>query len=100
MIEASIAKIYIKLMNDKISQESFVQKKNVINNAIERKREVIAGLTEELRIISEGRESVESAVIELTPLLAIETLDRELVDSVIDKVLVYGENEIEIVWAG
>ena len=35
---------------------------------------------------------------ELRPLLTIESLDRELVDLLIDKVLVYGENEIEIVW--
>ena len=33
-------------------------------------------------------------------MMVVEKLDRELVDLLIDKVLIHGENDIEIVWLG
>jgi hypothetical protein len=45
-------------------------------------------------------QAVELRLGELQPLLTIEKLDREMVDLLIDKVLVHGERDIEIVWLG
>jgi len=99
-LNASITKVFTSLAAEKISTDTFLQKKNTINNAIERKQRIIGDLAENLRTITEGRGAVEKAIAELTPLLSIEALDRELVDSLIDKILVHGENDIEIVWVG
>ena len=37
---------------------------------------------------------------ELTPILDIESLDKDIVNLLIEKILIHGENDIEIVWYG
>jgi DNA invertase Pin-like site-specific DNA recombinase len=97
-LESSVAKIFTQLAAEKISTDAFLQKKSVINGAIERKRTDTLRLREQLHVLTEGRAAAEDAIAELTPLLTVETLDRELVDILIDRILVHGEKEIEIVW--
>jgi DNA invertase Pin-like site-specific DNA recombinase len=97
-LEASVTKIFTQLAADKISKDAFLQKKGVINSTIERKRAAAESLKEQLHTLTEGRAAVEDSIAELTPLLTIETLDRELVDLLIDRIFVHGEKEIEIVW--
>ena len=36
----------------------------------------------------------------MQPLISIDELDRDLVDLLIDKIIVHGEKDIEIVWCG
>ena len=42
--------------------------------------------------------AADNAITELTPLLTIEKLDRDIVNLLIDKILIHGESDIEIVW--
>jgi hypothetical protein len=83
-----------------MTKEVFLHKKGVVNETIARKREAVDEMTERVKMIKTGRASVESALSELTPLLTLETLDREVVNLLITKILVHGEHDIEIVWNG
>jgi hypothetical protein len=53
-----------------------------------------------VKVVKAGRAAVDSTLSELTPLLTIETLDKEIVNLLIAKILVHGERDIEIVWNG
>ena len=57
-------------------------------------------MEERVRAMNAGQSAMHNAISELTPLLTVEALTRDIVDLLIDKILVHGENEIEIVWAG
>jgi DNA invertase Pin-like site-specific DNA recombinase len=99
-LEASLPKLFTSFVEGKISKDAFLNRKSVVNDTLERKRSNAEKLTERLKTLTEGRTAAETSIAELTPLLTIEKLDRELVDLLIDKILVYGDNEIEIVWQG
>lgn len=86
------------LVSGEITQDEFLSKKETINNAIAIKTAELGKLQNQLTALTEGKDTVDRRLSELRPLLTIESLDRELVDLLVDKVLVYGENEIEIVW--
>jgi len=98
LLEESITKNITALISEQITQEVFLQKKELVNKTIMQKRLVIENLNEQLRIITEGKEAVEEKLAGLRPLIDIEKLDRELVDLLIEKVLVHGEKDVEIVW--
>ena len=100
ILEESITKNITALVSGKITQEAFLQKKEIINTTISQKNAEIDRLCEQLNIITEGKDVVEEKLAGLRPLAEIEKLDRELVDLLIDKVLVRGEKDIEIVWIG
>lgn len=57
-------------------------------------------MTERAKVLKAGHAAVDSTLSELTPLLTIETLDKETVNLLIAKILVHGEHDIEIVWNG
>ena len=99
-LEAQITKIFTSLASGKITQDVFLQKKGAINDTIERKRLGIEKSFEQLRNLTEGRIQSEKIVAELKQFLVLEKLDRDIVDLLIDKILVHGEKDIEIVWCG
>ena len=99
-LETQITKIFTSLASGKITQEIFLQKKSAINDTIERKRLGIEKSTEQLRSLTEGRIQSENVVAELKQFLALEKLDKDIVNLLIDKILVHDENDIEIVWCG
>jgi len=99
-LEAQITKIFTSLASGKITQEVFLQKKGNINDTIERKRLGIEKSTEQLRNLTEGRIQSENVVAELKQFLALEKLDGDIANLLIDRILVYDENDIEIVWCG
>lgn len=98
LLEESVTKNITALVSGKISQDAFLSKKEIINTTIAQKNTEIERLCEQLRAVSNGKSVIEQRLTELKPLLTIDRLDREVVDLLIDKVLIYGEKDIEIVW--
>jgi hypothetical protein len=92
--------VYTLFASGKTTEEAFVQKRGGINDAIAWKRSQIEGWGGQLKTLTEGRETAGSAIAELAPIRTIETLGREVVDLLIDRILAHGENDIEIVWNG
>ncbi len=99
ILEDSITKNFTELASGKISQESFLQKKEVINNTITQKQTELQRLNECLQTITVGKSITDKTLVELKAFHEIETLDRVIVDLLIEKIFVYGEQEIEIVWS-
>ena len=81
-------------------REVFLRKKGIVNETIARKREAVEEMTERVKVLKAGRAAVDITLSELTPLLTIETLDKEIVNLLITKILVHSEHDIEIVWNG
>ena len=100
LLAESVSKNFTLLVSGKLSTDAFVSKKEVINGAIAQKSAELETLRERLYELTTGRNEVEARLAELCPLLTVEKVDRALVDLMIDKILVYGEEDIEIVWAG
>jgi len=100
LLAESVSQNFTLLVSGKLSTDAFVSKKEVINGAIAQKSAEIKTLRERLRELTTGRNEIEARLAELRPLLTVEKVDRALVDLMIDKILVYGEEDIEIVWAG
>ena len=98
LLESSVTKLYTSFVSGKMTKEVFLRKKDVINDTVSQKREAVGQMEERLKALNAGQSAVDSAIDELTPLLTIEKLDKEIVDLLVDKILVHGENEIEIVW--
>jgi len=99
-LEASVTKIFTSLASGKITKETFIHKKDVINDTIERKRSKIEKWGEQLHNLTDGRAEAETAIAELKQLQEIESLNREIVDLLIDRILVHNEKDIEIIWNG
>jgi DNA invertase Pin-like site-specific DNA recombinase len=100
LLESSVTKLFTSFASGKITKDAFLHKKGIVNDTTARKREMVGQMTERLKILNTGRAAVDDALSELTPLLTVETLDKEIVNLLIDKILVHGENNIEIVWNG
>jgi len=100
LLESSITKIFMDFSNGKITKEVFQHKKGIINDTVARKRSEIEKWTEQLQAVSDERASSENIISEITPLLTIERLDKDVVNLLIDKILVHNEKDIEIVWNG
>lgn len=99
-LEASITRAFTLLVSDKISKDAFLHKKGVINDTIARKRSDIEKWSEQLIALTEGRSKAENAIAELRQLHSLESLNREIVELLIDKILIHTEQDIEIVWKG
>jgi hypothetical protein len=100
LLESSVTKLFTSFVSGTMAKEVFLHKKGVVNETIARKREAVDEMVERAKIMKTGRTTVECALSELTPLLTIETLDKEIVNLLIAKILVHGEHDIEIVWNG
>jgi len=100
MLEASVTKIFTSFPKQKITQDTFLHKKSIVNDAIARKRAAIDAYSETLCGLTAGRDATENALSELNELRTLDTLNRAIVDRLIDKILVHDENDIEIVWKG
>jgi len=100
LLEESITKNITALVSGEITQETFLKKKELINNTITQKNATVETLREQLKILNVGKQAVEERLDELQSIIEIDKLNRQLVDLLIDKVLVRGENDIEIVWLG
>ena len=97
-LENSITANITALVSGKITQDVFLSKKETINTTLTKKNADLARLQEQLQALIEGKEAINQRLTELRPLLTVQKLDRELVDLLIDKVLIHGEKDIEIVW--
>jgi DNA invertase Pin-like site-specific DNA recombinase len=97
-LEGSITKNITDLVSNKITQEEFLNKKETVNNAIKKKTSELDRLQEQLRGLNEGKEAIKQRLSKFRPLLAVEKLDRELIDCLIEKIIVHGTKDIEIVW--
>ena len=97
-LEDSITGNITALVSGEITQDVFLSKKKTINDTIDKKNAEIERLCEQLKILSEGKAAIDQRLLALRPLLTIEKLDRELIDMLIDKILIHGEKDVEIVW--
>ena len=100
MLEASVTKIFTSFASGKMTKEAFLHKKEVINDTIERKRSSVEKMSDQLRELTLGRVETETAIEELDKLRNLESLNREIVALLIDRILVHGEETIEIIWNG
>ena len=100
VLESSVTKIFTSFASGKISQDIFLQKKDSINDTIERKRSEIKKREEQLHNLIESRNRTENTISELKQFQDLEKLNKDIVDLLIDKILVHDEKDIEIVWRG
>ncbi len=100
LLEASVTKIFTSFASGKITKDAFLHKKEVVNETIARKRSDIEKWGEQIHEMTEGRSTAENAIAELRELQKLESLTRDVVYLLIDKILVHDENNIEIVWNG
>ena len=73
-------------------------KKEVINNSIAEKKAVIESLEARLAALTTGRAASEDAVAKLYAFRNLDKLCRDSVDFLVDRILIHGEKDIEIVW--
>ena len=98
LLEDSITKNFTAFASEKISQETFLQKKATASNAIALKKSELQKDYECLEALTARRTEISKTFEELKTFQNIEKLDRNTVDLLIDKILVYGEHRIDIVW--
>ena len=98
LLESSITKVFTSFASGKMTEEAFLSKKEVINATVTKKKEAVETLEMSLTAMTTGKTAVEAALSELYSLRNIEKLDRNLVDLLIDRILIRGDREIEIVW--
>ena len=98
VLEGSVTKNITELVSGKITQDEFISRKEIVNNAIAKKTSELVKLREQLEGLTEGREIINQRLSMLRPLLTVERLDRELIDLLIDKIIIHSEKDIEIVW--
>jgi len=99
-MEASITKIFTSFAAGKITQEIFLERKTSVNSTVERKQQQIEKWCEQLHSLTTGRVQSENTVAELKQFQSLEKLNNEIVNLLIDKILVHGEKDIEIMWSG
>jgi len=100
LLEASVTKIFTSFASGKISKDAFLHKKDIINDTIARKRFEIEKWSERLYTLTTGRRTVENSIGELESLRTLETLNREIVNLLIDRILIHSDSNIEAVLYG
>jgi len=98
LLEESKTKIFTLMVSGEMTQEAFISKKEVINASLEKKKELIESLQARLAELTTGKTASEAALAKLYVFRDLEKLDRDLVDSLINKILVHGDKDIEIIW--
>ena len=99
-LESSITKLFTSLASDVITKETFMHKKGLINNTIAQKKNALQQMESQMERWTTERAVAEKSIADWTPMLEIDMLDEDIVDLLISKILVHGENDIEIVWQG
>lgn len=99
-LESSITKLFTSLAMGKMDQDMFVQKKGAINETVARKNANIKKWEQDLHRLTMGRQEAEATIAELSHFRSVEKLDKEIVNALVDKIYVHGEDDIEIVWLG
>ena len=97
-LESSITKIFTSMVSGEMTQEAFMSKKEVIHNSIASKNALIKDYEERLAALTTGASASENIIAKLEEFRSLEKLDRDSVDYLIDKILIHGEKDIEIVW--
>ena len=99
-LESSMTKLYFLFLEGKMTQEVYQQKKEMVKQNLFQKQEAVNQMEELLKTHETGCASIEESLSKLTPILSVETLDKELIDLLVAKILVHGEKDVEIVWNG
>ena len=97
-LENSITKIFTSIVSGDMTTEAFVSKKEIINASIIKKKGIIENLETRLAELTTGKAASEEALEKFYAFRNIEKLDRDSVDSLIDRVFIHGDKYIEIVW--
>jgi hypothetical protein len=98
LLEESVTKNFTLFASGSMTKEVFLSKKEVSNNTISRKNADTESLREQLAAVTSGKYEIEERLSDFNSLLTVEKLDKELVGRTIDKIIVHGEKEFEIVW--
>jgi len=75
-------------------------KKGIINDTIAQKKDALQRMESQMERLTTGKAVAEKAIADWTPMLEIDVLNEDIVDLLISKILVHGENDVEIVWQG
>ncbi|MPN43313.1 hypothetical protein SDC9_190872 [bioreactor metagenome] len=99
LLEESITKHYMALVAGDITQDTFMKKKAIVNETSAHKQAEMERLREQRTAVDDGEVAIQENIVRFRAMQSIETLDRTIVDALIDHILVYGEKDIQIVWA-
>jgi DNA invertase Pin-like site-specific DNA recombinase len=99
-LENSVTKIFTSLATGEMTTEAFVSKKEIINASIAKKKTAVESLEVRLTALTTGKTGIEAGIAELYSLRRLEKLDRSVVNLMVDRILVHGSKDIEIVWNG
>lgn len=98
LLEESITKNFMALVSGKMNQEAFLSKKETINETVSQKKLELARLREQYGAVTVGKNAIDEKLAEFRLWQAIDILNREIVDLLVDKILIHDEQQIEIVW--
>jgi len=98
LLEDSKTKIFTSMVSGEMTTEAFVSRKEIINASIVKKNDLIETLETRLAALTTGKSASEEALAKLYVFRDLEKLDRQSVDSLIERVLIHGDKNIEIVW--
>jgi hypothetical protein len=100
LLDQSVTANYTAFASGRMSKEDFLSKRETVKAAAAQKTAAVERLRGQLTAVTEDKAAVDKRLAELRPLLTLEKLDREIVDLLVDKIIVHGEREIEVVWNG
>jgi len=98
LLEDSITKIFTSMVSGDMTTEAFISKKEVINSSIAKKNASIEALGTRLAAFTSDKVASEEVLEKLYAFRSLEKLDRWSVDCLINRILIHGERDIEIVW--
>lgn len=94
----TMTKIFTSMVSGEMTTGAFISKKEIINASIVKKNDLIEKLETRLAALTTGKAASEEALTKLYVFRDLEKLDRYSVDSLIDRILIHGDKNIEIVW--
>lgn len=100
LIESSLPTLFKSFASGNITQEVFIKKKGIVNDTTARKQAAVAEMSERLSAISNGHARTKDTVEAFIPFIEMDALTKEAVDLLIEKIIVRGEKDIEIIWNG
>jgi len=87
-------RLYESFMGDDISRDEYMAKKSSADSELERTRQILEAIFSQAKTETSNAEVIEVA----KKALRKRVLSKELVDTLVEKVLVFPDNKIEIVW--